>query len=173
MAVMTLELPYIFGVMPGRIPLWKPLVEYAAFPFPLFYPKGGTTCVTVAQVAQAISGAVERGEPNALYPIGGENLAWSDLLSRIAKYAGREKRVISLPTWLVRMGAFFLSLIHNLIGFESGLNPVQFIRMQTAETYINPEISRSKLGYEMGGLDEAIRETVQVCLNKKDPARGS
>ena len=129
MAVMTLELPYIFGVMPGRIPLWKPLVEYAAFPFPLFYPKGGTTCVTVAQVAQAITGAVEKGEWNALYPIGGENLAWTDLMSSIAKFAGRDKRVISLPNWLVTVGGFYLRLVHKLKDVESGLEPVQFIKL--------------------------------------------
>lgn len=169
MAVMTLELPYIFGVMPGRLPLWKPLVHYAASAFPLFYPKGGTTCVTVQQVAQAISGAVENGTPGACYPIGGENLPWSDLLARIARYAGREKRVISLPDWLVSAGAALLKVLHKLQGVESGLDPVQFIRLQTAETFIDPEISRSVLGYEIGGLDDALRDTVDVCLNKQDP----
>jgi len=57
-------------------------------------------------------------------------------------------------------------------GVESGLNPVQFIKLQTAETYIDPELSRSMLGYELGGLDEALKETVRVCLNKQDPASG-
>jgi len=173
MAVMTLELPYIFGVMPGRIPLWKPLVEYAASAFPLFYPKGGTTCVTVQQVAQAISGAVEKGAAGARYPIGGENLLWTDLLARFARYAGRKKRVISLPNWLVTAGAAVLKALHKLQGIESGLDPIQFIKLQTAETFIDPELPRSVLGYELGGLDEALKDTVKVCLNKQDPARGS
>lgn len=173
MAVMTLELPYIFGVMPGRTPLWKPLVQYAASSFPLFYPRGGTTCVTVAQVAQAIAGAVEKGEPGARYPIGGENLTWTDLLSRVAKFARREKQVISIPSWLVICGAYFLKLIHKLQRRESGLDPVRFIKLQTANTFIDPELSRQALGYQMGGLNEALSTTVQVCLTKQDPARGS
>ncbi len=173
LAVMTLELPYIFGVMPGRMPLWKPLVEYAASVFPLFYPKGGTTCVTVQQVAQAISGALENGAPGAYYPIGGENLPWTDLLARIARYAGRDKRVITLPNWLVTAGAAMLKALHKLQGIESGLDPIQFIKLQTAETFIDPELSRSVLGYELGGLDEALQDTVKVCLIKQDPARGS
>lgn len=173
MAVITLELPYIFGVMPGRMPLWKPLVKYAASSFPLFYPRGGTTCVTVTQVAQAIAGAVERGDPDARYPIGGENLAWTDLLSRMAKFAGREKKVISLPDWLVTAGACLLKLWHKVKGMESGLDPVRFIDLQTANTYIDPEFSRQALGYELGGLDEALSATIQVCLNNEDPARGS
>lgn len=173
LAVVTLELPYIFGTMPGRMPLWKPLVAYAASAFPLFYPKGGTTCVTVTQVAQAINGAVEMEEPGGSYPIGGENLPWTDLMGIISKHAGNEKRVISLPNWLVTAGAFFLKLAHKLKGLESGLDPVQFIKLQTANTYIDPQLSREVLNYSLGGLDEALQETVQVCLNKKDPARGS
>lgn len=173
MAVITLELPYIFGVMPGRTPLWKPLVRYAASGFPLFYPSGGTTCVSVTQVAQAIAGALERGEPGACYPIGGENLTWSELLSRITRFAGREKKTITLPTWLVKAGARLFKLWHSLKGMESGLNPVRFIDLQTACTFIDPALSSGALGYKLGALDEVLIATVEFCLNKKDPARGS
>jgi nucleoside-diphosphate-sugar epimerase len=166
MAVITLELPYIFGVIPGRTPLWKPLVQYAASRFPLFYPRGGTTCVTVTQVAQAIAGALEKAEPGACYPIGGVNLTWTELLSRIAGYAGRKKWVITLPTWLVKTGARLLKMWHKLKGLESGLDPVHFIELQIAHTYIDAEYSRSVLRYELGGLDEALMETVEVCLNQ-------
>jgi len=169
LAVITLELPYIFGTMPGRTPLWKPLIKYAVSRMPLFYPRGGTTCVTVKQVAQAITGAVEKGEAGACYPIGGENLTWVELLTRITRLAGREKRVITLPDWLVRAGAIFIKGLHWLQGRESGLDPVQFISLQTAETYIDPAISQSKLGYESGGLDVALLETVRLCLIEKDP----
>ncbi|HNR02501.1 MAG TPA: NAD(P)H-binding protein [Anaerolineaceae bacterium] len=164
LAVITLELPYIFGTMPGRIPLWKPLIKYAAARMPLFYPHGGTTCVTVRQVAQAIVGAVEKGEPGACYPIGGENLTWVQLLSRITRLAGREKRVIPLPDWLLRAGAGILKGVHRLQGRESGLDPVQFISLQTANTFIDPATSQAVLGYEPGGLDAALLETINVCL---------
>ena len=166
MAVITLELPYIFGTMPGRMPLWKPLIRYAASRLPLFYPRGGTTCVTVGQVAQAIAGAVERGEPGTCYPIGGENLTWKQLLLRITRFAGREKKVITLPDGLVKTGARFLKGLHRLQGRESGLDPVQFIDLQTAETFIDSSGSQSALGYETGGLDEALEETIVLCLKK-------
>lgn len=164
LAVVTLELPYIFGTMPGRKPLWVPLIRYAVSRMPLFYPRGGTTCVTVRQVAQAIAGAVERGEAGACYPIGGENLTWVQLLTRITRVAGREKRVITLPDWLLRVGAFLLKVTHWLQGVESGLDPVHFISLQTAETFIDPADSQAALGYESGGLDEALLETVKASL---------
>ena len=97
MAISVLELPYIFGSMPGNTPLWKPLLDYVYSAFPLFYPAGGTTCVSVRQVAQAICGAVERGEPRTCYPIGGENLTWVQLLKSSGTSAGNPKRCLLYP----------------------------------------------------------------------------
>lgn len=163
--VVTLELPYIFGSMPGRMPLWKPLVKYAASAFPLFYTRGGTTCVTVTQVAQAIRGAVVRGEGGVCYPIGGENLTWRELMGKIAAYAGKSKQVITLPDGLVRAGTRLVKLMHQVQRRESGLDPVEFVRLQTRETYIDPS-SLLELGVEPDGLEIALAETVQRCLQK-------
>lgn len=167
LAVITLELPYIFGTMPGRMPLWKPLIKYAASNLPLYYPRGGTTCVTVKQVAQAICGAIERGEAGKQYPIGGENLTWEQLLQKFTRAAGKEKKVITLPDWLVTIGTSLVKLNHKRQGREGGLDPVSFVKLQTANTFIDPADSQAALGYESGGLDEAIRETVTVCLTKE------
>lgn len=165
-AVMTLELPYIFGTMPGRMPLWKPLIKYAVSWFPLLYPRGGTTCVTVNQVAQAIAGAVEQGEAGKCYPIGGENLTWEQLLGKFCAATGKHKRVITLSDEVVTFGTLLVKLLHQVQGREGGLNPVHFVRLQTANTFIDPAESQAALGYSPADLDAAIRETVAVCLGK-------
>jgi dihydroflavonol-4-reductase len=163
MSISVLELPYIFGSMPGRIPLWKPLIKYILSPFPLFYPAGGTTCVTVHQVAQAISGALERGKAGKCYPIGGENLTWVQLLGLIGKLGGKPKKVLTLPKWLVKFGALILSVMHRLQGKESGLEPVAFIDLQTKETFIDSAEIRDELGYSMEELTSALVETIKAC----------
>jgi len=165
-AVMTLELPYIFGTMPGRLPLWKPLIKYVASNLPLLYPRGGTTCVTVTQVAQSTAGAVERGEAGKCYPVGGENLTWEQLLQKFVAAAGKRKRVIILSDGLVRLGTRLVKLLHQFQGREGGLDPVRFVELQTANTFIDPAESQFILGYSPADLDAAIRETVAVCLGK-------
>lgn len=165
-AVATLELPYIFGTMPGRLPLWKPLIKYAVSSLPLLYPRGGTTCVTITQVAQAIAGAVERGEAGKCYPIGGVNLTWEQLLEKFCTAAGKRKRVITLSDEVVTFGTLLVKLLHQVQGREGGLNPVHFVRLQTANTFVDPAESQAALGYDSGDLDAAIRETVAVCLGK-------
>jgi nucleoside-diphosphate-sugar epimerase len=163
-----LELPYIFGSMPGRVPLWKPLVDYIGSTPVVLYPRGGTNCIAVQHVAEAIVGAVGK---NGRFLVGDENLSWRDLLGRIAALTGRSKRVITLPDWLVRLGAWFLRARHTLQGRESGLEPVQFIKVQTAETCFDPSPGRAALGFGSGGLDAALAATVSACTAKRQHTR--
>ncbi len=164
LALMILELPYIFGAMPGRTPLWAPLIRYVASPLPLFFPTGGTNMIAVQHVAEAIACALERGRAGERYVIGDENLTWSDWLGRLARLAGREKRVVTLPAAAMRGPARALRLYHQLRGREGGLDPPAFVALQTAHTFFDPSPSRQALRYGQGGLDQALADTVRACL---------
>lgn len=164
MAVMILELPYIFGSMPGRVPLWKPLVEYIRSPIPLFYPRGGTNCVAVEHIAEAIAGAVEIGQPGERYQIGDENLTWVQLLGKISLALGMKKKVITLPDWVVLAGAWMLKQFQRIKGLESGLDPVELVKLQTADTFFDASIAQKALRFSGGGLEGAIRKTVIASI---------
>ena len=160
--VVVLELPYIFGRMPvhGWKSLWEPLIKYIRFTTIVFYMKGGSACISAKAVGQAIIGALEHGEPGKFYPIGDENLTWSDLLTRLAAANGRQIRVVSLPDWIIKIGLYGLWLIYGLLGREAGLDPRYFAALQTAETFIDSKSSQETLAYKTGGLDQAFRDTV-------------
>lgn len=162
--LMILELGYIFGRMPGRTPIWKPLIDYLRSPLPLFYPKGGTNMIAVGHVAEAIVGALERGVGGERYPIGDENLTWAAWLDRLTALLGKRKRLITTPTAFARFGAGLLAWSHRRQGRESGLNPVKFMDVQTRNTFFDPTPSSTALGYGQGGLDAALAETVAACL---------
>lgn len=163
MQVMILELPYIFGAMPGRTPLWKPLIDYIQFTPILFFTRGGTNCITVEHVAEAIAGAVERGEGGQRYLIGGENLTWQELLGRIGNNLGVAKKVVSVPNWIVSIGTFFVKISHALQGKEGGLDPLALVKLQSAFTFFDPSPSQTALGYGRNGLENALQATVQAC----------
>jgi nucleoside-diphosphate-sugar epimerase len=158
-----LELPYIFGAMPGRIPLWKPLIDYVRSAPLILYPRGGTNCVSVQHVAEAIAGAVGK---SGRFLIGDANLSCKDLLGRISALTGRRKPVVTLPDWLVCSGASLLRALHSLQDRESGLDPVAFVKIQTRETFFDPAPARAALGFGSGGLDEALAATVAACADK-------
>lgn len=159
-----LELPYIFGSMPGREPLWKPLIQYITSSFPLFYTRGGTVCVSVKQVAQAIAGALENEQASGQYVVGEANLTWVELMGKLSRMAGKPKKVITLPNWLVRIGMQFLYWQHKAQGKESGLDPRHLLELQGALTFVDTEPARQVLGFEMALLEEALQETVVASL---------
>lgn len=159
-----LELPCVFGSMPGRTPLWSPLVNYVRSSPVLFFPKGGTNALAVEHVGEAVVGALELGQSGERYVVGDENLTWNDLLGRLSFFAtGRRKRVITIPAFLFRRKMLSVARRHKADGNESGLNPVEFVRLMTAETYLDPVPSRNVLGYGRGGLNDALRNTVAAC----------
>ncbi len=160
--VMVLELPYIFGSMAGRVPLWKPLVEMARGG-QVFFCTGGTNCVSVKSVAEAIVGAAEQGEGGQAYLVGDENLTWEQMFQGFGRGLGREVKVFTLPTLALQAALFFVQVSHQLKGLESGLDPLQYSHVQSAETYFDPTPAQKALGYSRGGLEQAFKDTVQAC----------
>lgn len=168
MAVICLELPYIFGAMPGVVPLWAPLVSYVRSGVPLYYTEGGSNMVSVNTVAQAIAGACERIDETRIYQVGDENLPWSALLGQLCQLVGRDDdRVHTLPQAGLGKISWVLDALHALKGKESGLHASFFSSVQTAYAYFDNAVSRNDLGYETGGLPTALRDTVNACPEKQ------
>jgi dihydroflavonol-4-reductase len=163
MDVLVLELPYVFGgiPVPGWKSLWMPLIKYIRSIPVVFYMKGGSACISAKSVGQAIVGALEHGESGKCYPVCDENLTWTDMLVRLAAANGLRIRVVSLPTWLIKIGLFGVWFFHQLSGREAGLDPLHFAPLQTSETFIDPLPSQKILGYETGRLNLAFMETVE------------
>ncbi|HKM30238.1 MAG TPA: NAD(P)-dependent oxidoreductase, partial [Bacilli bacterium] len=130
--VAILELPYIFGTQPGRKPVWTFLVENLLMMKKLtFYPKGGTTMLTVKQVGQAIAGALEKNKGANAYPIGYYNMEWKEMIGIFNENIGLEKnKIVTVPKFLYRMmmKKIMKEQIENNI--EGGLNMVKFTDIQ-------------------------------------------
>ena len=163
--VAVLELPYIFGTQPGRKPVWVFLVEMIAkMKKSTMWPKGGTTMVTTRQVGQAIAGAMEKNKGGNCYPIGWYNLSWKEFLTIVHKYMGCEgKKVVTIPTWMFKLGCVAIRNKQKKNGIEGGLNMVKFARVQASQTYIEKEEGCLPLGVEDDDIEKAIGQSVVLC----------
>ncbi|MBP9676022.1 MAG: NAD(P)-dependent oxidoreductase [Anaerolineaceae bacterium] len=168
--VAVLELPYIFGTLPGRKPVWTFLVEQIrGMKKATMYPRGGTTMVTAHQVGQAIGGALELNKGGKAYPIGYYNLTWIELLTIIHKYMGvPEKKITTIPNWMYRLGARQIMKKQKAAGLEAGLHMVKFTDLMCANTFIDKELGCVPLGVEADDIDAAIGQSVTLCLQVLD-----
>lgn len=168
--VSVLELPYIFGAQPGRRPVWVFLVEMIrGMKKATMYPKGGTTMVTVRQVAQAMAGALERGKGAVCYPIGWYNMTWREMLAIVHKYMGCPgKKIVTIPTFLFALGASRIAKRQKAAGIEGGLNMAKFPALQSSRQFIDKALGCVPLGVEPDDIDAAIGDSIRLCLDVLD-----
>ena len=165
-----LELPYIFGTQPGRKPVWVFLVEMIRGMKPItLYPKGGTAMVTVKQVAQAMSGALERNKGGQCYPIGYYNLTWKEMLRIVHKYMGvPDKKIITIPNWMFAISTKKIMKQQKAAGHEGGLNMVKFTDVMCSNEFIDKSLGCEPLGVEPDDIDAAIGDSIRLCLDVLD-----
>lgn len=164
MAVVVLELPYIFGAMPGTSPLWTPLVNYVRSGLPLYYPRGGSNMVSVHRVAEAIAGACERVDRSSVFQVGDRNVSWVELLQTLCAIIGREDDTVHIvDTQRLKKMSWIVDAIHSVKGQEGGLHSRHFADILVSDAYFSPASSRRVLSYRRGGLAQAWRDTAAAC----------
>ncbi len=169
METVVLELPYIFGTMPGRKPLWTFLVDMlAGMGKTIYYPQksGGTAMVTVAQVAKAAAGALEKGKGGTSYPIGGVNMPWSTFIPLFVEGMGTGARVVHVPKFVFSLGTLGIRREHKREGKEGGLDLGKLAEIMYREAYLDPKPSMEALGYGEDDVVASIRESVAECMRK-------
>lgn len=168
MDVMILELPYIFGSMPERMPIWRSaLLDRFDKGRVIFFPKGGTSMIAVQHVGEAAIGAMENGSHGGRYPVGDENHTFHEMLEMFNEALGKPRRIINIPRFIAVIAGRAIRRDHRKKGLESGLDPVHLMRnIMTDYCYFDSDESAKVLGFERGGLKEAIADTVRASYTK-------
>lgn len=90
--VCTLNPPSIIGAVPGASARrYRRMVSWAAGnepDIPDFAPSGGTNYMSAESLAQAIRGALLRGEPGAAYLVGDQNMSYRQFFQMLVDAAG-------------------------------------------------------------------------------------
>lgn len=170
MDVMVLELPYIFGAMPGRIPLWKDLLVDMLYKSKIIlYPKGGSNMISVDHVAEAVAGAAEKGEHGKRYPVGDVNLSWVEMIRIMLNSMNMSsKKILSIPCFFASFYGKYHKFLNSRKGLESGLDYNHlFNDIMCRKLYFDPSESASELGYGRGGIEASIDKTIKACIQDK------
>ena len=169
-SVAILELPYIFGAQPGREPVWTLIVKVVrGMKGSTLYPKGGTTMVTVKQVAQAMVGALEKTIGGQCWPIGYYNMEWKKFLTIVHKHMGLPgRKVITIPTWMFKLGIKSMEKQLREPGAEGGLYMPKFADIQCAKTFIDKSLACVPLGVQEDDIDAAIGDSIRSSMDVMD-----
>ena len=169
MEVVVLELPYIFGSMEARVPIWRSvfLDRFVNGHKVAFFSKGGTTMIAIEHIAEAGIGAIEYGKDGERYPIGDENRSFKWMLEYMCKCKGVDKKVMLPPTWMCVMGGKAIQNKDKRKGLEGGLDfGLVMKEIMSKDMVLEPELMvkvNAELHISRGGLEEAIQKTMDRC----------
>lgn len=165
MDVMTLRLPYIFGLVAGQRPLWQFVLDVAAHQQPVVaVPAGSTSSVTARQVGRAAVGAMEHGEHGGRYPINAYDLSYAELHRLACEAIGRSAEDVVVAPREAFLGTFAdIDAQTAAAGLEHGIHMVHTAEFQARDAVSDPALSAA---LEMGDDDvpAAIRETFAWCV---------
>jgi dihydroflavonol-4-reductase len=116
---------------------------------------GATNIVHVEDAALGHLLAAERGGPGERYILGGENVAWTDLMELVADLSGVRHPVLVIPRDAAEAIAAASSLSGGLV-----ISPEAFALMAQDWRY-SSEKAKRELGYRPRGLKPTLRETVE------------
>ncbi|MEG1751668.1 MAG: NAD(P)-dependent oxidoreductase [Clostridia bacterium] len=174
-SIMILQLPYIFGTMPNRKPLWKEhfLDRFNSMKNIMFPNNGGTAVVDVSDVSKAVVATAFYGKNKICYPVGNKNMMFKDLILTMLKQISPDRKFVGVPAFLCALGTKKLVNKEKSKNLESGLNiPKLMTQILCKKFFIDPtptqkELNYLKLGFKSAdNLDEIIIKTVAQCCKK-------
>ena len=130
-----------------------------------YWTKGGTAMITARQVGEAIYGALIKNKGANSYPIGYYNMTWVEMLEIFNEALDRNNhKIVTIPNFLYKIYARRLTRINKKNNIESGLNLVEFAKLQSKNQYIEKDIS-----INLGVTDDDIKKAIldSVRLSKK------
>lgn len=162
-SVSVLEIPYVFGIQPGRKPVYTILVnELKKKKKRTYWPKGGTAMVTTKQVGEAMVGAIKLNK-SGTYPLGYYNMTWKEMLTIFHEALGvPNKKIITIPTWIYKLFARSIQKSNKKRNIESGLNLVKFGYLTSKNQFISKELASVKLAVSDDDIKSAIIDSIKL-----------
>lgn len=140
---------------------WKPssgemLLLVAKLPL-FFVAGGGCTVVDVRDVAEGILRAIQRGKAGEKYILGGENMSYMELWTRMAKVIGCRGPKKKMGGIIANVVGKTGDLISKFCKQELAVNSAA-VSMGQLLHYYSSQKAIDELGYEIGDVDIAIED---------------
>jgi len=98
--VCSVDAPFVVGAIPGlSVPMFEYYTQYAEGKLegmPVFGPAGASNFISTLSLAEAVEGALERGENCKAYLVGDENMTFAQYFQLYFEAAGNPQDVPSL-----------------------------------------------------------------------------
>jgi dihydroflavonol-4-reductase len=122
---------------------------------------GGLNVVAVADVAAAHVAALERGEPRRRYLVGGENLTFDQLWTRLGSVSGRRPPRHRMPHAAALIAGIVDEARCRVVRGAKPVVPLEGVRMARHQMYVESRRAADELGVQPSSVDVALEDAVR------------
>jgi nucleoside-diphosphate-sugar epimerase len=161
----VLEIPYVFGAVPGLEPTLKAALfdrlrrGRLAIAF-----QGGTAAITNTDVARAATALLEGRVPAGRYPLAVDNITYRQLTEAVLAELDRRVRIVTPPAPVLTAGLVVHELALRARGRALAQNPRHFARdVLGRRLYL--DVTQCSAPFELvpRSVDDALRSTVRAA----------
>ncbi|MDU2566458.1 MAG: NAD(P)-dependent oxidoreductase [Anaerococcus sp.] len=169
MNVSVLRLPYIFGTMEGKIPLWSMYVDMLRGQEFMPVTTGGAATISASQVGQAAISALENGEHRRTYPVSTGYISYEDFYKKILEELGQEESTELQVMSFDELEEAYKEdeKLTDQEGVEHGIRQVNMLRANSMEFRLPTELAYDELRVREEDTDKLIKETLNWANTQK------
>jgi dihydroflavonol-4-reductase len=164
----VVEIPYVFGTVPGLEPTLKAALfdrlrrGRLAMTF-----QGGTAAVTNTDVAHAVAALVEGRVPAGRYPLAIDNITYRQLTEAVLAELDRHVRIITLPPPVLTAGMVVHDLTLRARGRAMAQSPRHLARdILARRLYLDETRCSAPFGLVPHSVHDALRSTVRAAYRR-------
>ena len=169
MNVSVLRLPYIFGTMEGKVPLWSMFVDMLRGQDFMPVTSGGAATVTANQVGQAAISALENGQHRRTYPLATGYISYEDFYKKIVEELGQEEKTkLQIMSFEELEEAYKEDQeLTDKKGVEHGIRQVNMLRANSMEFRLATDVAFDELRVREEDTEAIIKETLSWSNTQK------
>ena len=148
----------LLGTDDERLSSTKIVLDFLAKKIP-YCPSGGLNFVDARDVGEAFMNALEQGNHQEKYLLGGENMTFSEFLGRLERLSGISAPMFRVPKSLAVTGA---SIIDSIYKNWKKTSPIQPKEVEQAEYfwYFDSAKAKAELNFSPRDPQETLQDTI-------------
>lgn len=164
MNVSVLRLPYIFGTMPGKVPMTSMYVDMLRDQKFMPVTTGGFATITADQVGQAAISALEDAKHRKTYALATGYISYEDFYKKIVDQLGQSEstKLEVMPFEDLEEAYREDEKLTDEQGIEHGIRQVNMLRANSMEFRLPTEVAYEELRVKEEDTDKVIDETIKA-----------
>lgn len=114
----------------------------------------------VDDVAEGHILAMKKGKTGERYILGGENIAFIDLMKLIARESGKKFRFIKIPVFIMFLLSWMFLIIAKITGIKPLITP-GFVKKFLPDWRVSSEKAKKELDYNPVSIELGIKQTIE------------